>query len=124
MLVIQIDHIAPTVKSEGGGIGLGLASPFLAKLYVRNNWPDMTPKSVADGHRKWDHPKYKDYTPEEYDALWKRDTIDEFRKKAPALREAEKIKEAEDKIKEAEKKAEMAAKKAEAGEDDKDKKDE
>ena len=36
VLVIELDHIAPTVKSEGGGIGLGLASPFLAKLYVRN----------------------------------------------------------------------------------------
>lgn len=93
-----------------------VAADFLeeeAKLYVRNNWKDMTPKSVADGHRKWDHPKYKDYTPEQYDALWTRDTIDEFRKKAPAYREAEKIKEEAEKVEAAKKKAEMEAKKAE-----------
>jgi len=74
-----------------------------AKLYVRMNWKDMTPKSVADGHRSWDHPKYKHYTEEEYNALWYRMTKDEFIKAAPAARKKEREEAEEEKRKNEEK---------------------
>jgi len=87
-----------------------------AKLYIRMNWKDMTPKSVADGHRSWDHPKYKDYTEAEYDALWYRMTKAEFVKSAPAARIAEAEAAEQEKIKAAEKAAEREAKAKEAEE--------
>ena len=48
-----------------------------ARTYVRMNWRDMRPKSVALTVRN-DHPDYKNLTDDQFEALWYRTTLDEF----------------------------------------------
>ena len=84
-----------------------------AKAYVRMNWKDMTPYSVAKTLRST---KYKDLTDAQFEAMWYRQTLDEFKAGKGAFLEAEAREEAEKKAKdEAEKQAkddEQAAAKA------------
>jgi len=83
-----------------------------ARAYVRMNWKDMTPYSVAKTLR--DQKKYSHLSDTEFDALWYRQTLDEFKAKKDSFLEEEAKKEAEEKIEEEEKKAAKAAKAAEA----------
>ena len=83
-----------------------------AKCYVRMNWKDMTPYSVAKTLREH---KYKGMSDKEFDALWYRCTLkeywaqkDEFLAKEKAAEDAEKAKE------EAKKAADKAAEEAKA----------
>lgn len=74
-----------------------------AKTYVRMNWKCMTPKSVAVGLRDC-HPKFKDLTDEEFEALYYHQTIEEFEAGKEAFLAEEKVK---DDAKEAKEKARM-----------------
>ena len=86
-----------------------------ARAYVRMNWKDMTPHSVAKTLRDMPQHKYKDMGDEEFEALWYRQTVEEFRAALPAfLQKEEEEKEAE---KAAQAAAEQAAKEAEEDED-------
>ena len=86
-----------------------------ARAYIRMNWKDMTPHSVAKTLRDMPQHKYKDMTDEEFEALWYRQTLEEFRSALPSfLRKEEEEKEAEKAAAEA---AKLAAKEAEEDEE-------
>ena len=93
-----------------------VATDFLeedAKAYVRMNWRDMTPYKVACSMRTTSK-KYKDLTDEQFEALWYRQTIAEFRaaKDGFLVKEAEEAEVAKKKEEEYKKQAkEMEAKK-------------
>ena len=59
-----------------------------AKAYVRMNWLEMTPKTVAQGLREF-HPKFKDLTDEQFELLYKRYTVEEFFERKAAFLEQE-----------------------------------
>ena len=79
-----------------------------ARAYVRMNWKDMTPYSVAKTLRDL-NPKYKNLSDAEFEALWKRTTLDEFYKKKDAFLAKEKIDLAAEEEREKQKKVELAA---------------
>jgi predicted phosphoadenosine phosphosulfate sulfurtransferase len=60
-----------------------------ARAYVRMNWKDMTPHSVALTLRDMPQHKYKDMTDEEFEALWYRMTVEEFHEALPAFLQQE-----------------------------------
>ena len=83
-----------------------------ARAYVRMNWKDMTPHSVAKTLRYMPQHNYHTMTDEEFEALWYRQTLDEFKASLPAfLQQEEDEKAAEEAAKKA---AEEAATEAEA----------
>ena len=103
-------HISMT-RSEGKPTPFGtkkygmwtvVASDFNeedARAYVRMNWRDMTPYSVAKRLRQDGNPKYKDLTDAQFEALYHRMTVEEFQRAKPAFL----AKEQEEKEKEQEK---------------------
>ena len=74
-----------------------------AQCYVRMNWKDMTPYSVAKTMRS--QKKYRDLNDEEFDALWYRMTPEEYFAAKPEFLEKEKREEARKQAEEEAKKA-------------------
>ena len=72
-----------------------------AGAYVRMNWKDMTPYSVAKGLRGV-NPKYDGLSDAEFDAMWYRCTVKEFRAKKEAFLEQEAVEAKAQEAKEAE----------------------
>ena len=83
-----------------------------ARAYVRMNWKDMTPKTVAQGLRSC-NPKWTSLTDEQFEALYYRCTVEEYFEKKAAFLEQEKIDEAAAAEKEKQDKERIAALEAE-----------
>jgi len=68
-----------------------------ARAYVRMNWRDMTPYSLAKDLRANGNPKYKHLSDVQFEALWHRQTLEEFQRAKPAFlaKEAEEKEEKE-----------------------------
>ena len=84
-----------------------------ARAYVRMNWRDMTPYSVAKTLRDT---KYKDVSDADFEALWKRTTLTEFYQKKESFLEQEKVDIASAEEKEKQQKLDYEARMAADGE--------
>lgn len=80
-----------------------------ARCYVRMNWREMTPKSVAARLRVC-HPKFMNLTDEQFEALYYRTTLAEFHEQKAAFLEKEAADQAEAEAEEKALKAEAEAK--------------
>ena len=82
-----------------------------ARAYIRMNWKDMTPHSVAKTLRYMPQHNYHTMTDEEFEALWYRQTLDEFKASLPSFLQQEEDEKA------AAEAAKLAAKEAEEDEE-------